>query len=116
MKPESSIVPFSRLTECLLLLLAMVGLVGINGLFLTQFYYNPDAMLSAWRDPIAGVFIVEAFLLMFLAAWLVRRLQIRNPGWIWFIILSLLGTLLFSVCLYLYLASRRARQLAAVQG
>lgn len=116
MKHTRHLVPFSRFTECLLLILAMVGLVGINGLFLTHFYHHPDAMLSAWRDPIAGVFILEAFILMFLGAWLVRRQEIRNPGWIWFIILSLLGTLLFSVCLYLYLASRRARQAAVTKA
>jgi len=51
---------------------------------------------------VALVFIIEAFLLMFLFAWVIRYLGFRSPGWLAFIIMSLLGSMVFSVPAFLF--------------
>lgn len=53
-------------------------------------------MWAALRDPVGGVFILEPVFLMFLVAWLLARFR-RKPGALLFIILSLVGSLAFSM-------------------
>ena len=55
------------------------------------------------------LFITEAFLLMLFFAWLIRHLGFRSPGWLAFLIMSLVGSMVFSVPAFLYLVSRKAR-------
>ncbi len=101
--------PFTQTQERLLLGLAAFGLLVPNGFFLYYSLIAPTALHAALTNPVALVFITEAFLLMFLFAWLIHRLGFRSPGWLAFIIMSLVGSMVFSVPAFLYLASRRAR-------
>jgi hypothetical protein len=101
--------PFSRGQEKALLALAIFGLIVPNGVFLYFSFIHATALHEALNNPIALVFMTEAFLLMLLFAWLIRQLGFHSPGWLVFLIMSLVGSLVFSVPAFLYLASRRAR-------
>ena len=102
--------PFTTAQETILLALAVFGLTVPNGFFLYYSLAAPAALHAARSNPVALVFITEAFLLMFLCAWVIRHLGFRSPGWIAFIVMSLLGSMVFSVPAFLYLASRNARK------
>ncbi len=102
--------PFTPTQEKLLLALAVFGLIVPNGFFLYYSLVAPAALDAALSNPVALVFITEAFLLMFLFSWVIRRLGFRSPGWLGFIVMSLLGSMVFSVPAFLYLASRNTRK------
>lgn len=102
--------PFTNAKEKLLLALAVSGLIVPNGIFIYYSLAAPALLHDALTNPVALVFIAEAFLLMFLFAWVIHRQGLRSPGWLAFIVLSLLGSLAFSVPAFLYLASRRSRR------
>src|SRR5687768_9358924 len=102
--------PFTAGQEKLLLALASFGLLVPNGLFLYHALWNPDAVRAALTNPVALVFMTEAFFLMFLFAWLIHRSGNKSPGWKVFILMSLVGSMVFSVPAFLYLVSRNARQ------
>ena len=107
--------PFSRTQESILLALAIFGLIVPNGSFLYYSFVAPATHHAALTNPVALVFITEAFLLMFLFAWLIRHLGFGSPGWLAFIIMSLVGSMVFSVPAFLYLASRKARSALPTQ-
>ena len=88
-----------------LLVLAVFGFIGPNGLFLWYVFTDFAAVQTAQADPVARLFMVEAAILMGLLAWLVHRSSAR-PGWLAFIFMSLIGSLAFSVPAWLWLASR----------
>ena len=107
--------PFTGIQEKLLLALAIFGIIVPNGFFLYCSLVEPAATHALLSNPVGLVFIGEAFLLMFLLAWLIHRLGFRSPGWLAFIIMSLVGSMVFSVPAFLYLASRKARSAPATQ-
>jgi hypothetical protein len=107
--PLKEMKPFSRGQEKALLALAIFGLIVPNGVFLYFSLVDATALYEALNSPIALVFMTEAFLLMLLFAWLIRQLGFHSPGWLVFLIMSLVGSMVFSVPAFLYLASRRAR-------
>ena len=102
--------PFTTAQEKFLLVLAIFGLVGPNGCFLYYSLAAPPVLHAALGNPVALVFIAEAFLLMFLFGWLIHRMGFRSPGWLAFILMSLIGSLAFSVPAFFYFASRHARK------
>lgn len=104
--------PFTPAQEKVLLALAVSGLIVPNGVFLYYALVTPAAVHAALSNPVSLVFITEAFFLMFLFAWVIRHLGFRSPGWRAFIVMSLLGSMVFSVPAFLYLASRNARKTA----
>ena len=107
--------PFTATQEKLLLALAVFGLIVPNGFFLYYLLVAPASLHAALSNPVALVFITEAFLLMFLFAWLIRHLGFCSPGWLAFLIMSLFGSMVFSVPAFLYLASRNARRTPPAQ-
>lgn len=89
--------------------LAIFGLVVPNGIFIWYALTPPVLVEAALRNPIALVFIAEAFFLMFLFAWPIGRLGLRRPGRLAFIAMSLIGSMAFSVPAALWLAGRSKR-------
>lgn len=104
---------FSRNQEIGLLILSLVGLLGPNGLFIWATVAKPELLWAAMSNPVAQVFMVEAFVLMFLFAYLIARQGLRSPGWGAFILMSLIGSMMFSVPAALYFWSRQARKESA---
>ena len=64
---------------------------------------QPAVYDAAMANAIALVFIAEAFLLMFFFAFMIARLGWKRPGWILFIVFTILGSMAFSVPFMLYL-------------
>lgn len=100
--------PFSEIQERFLLTTAIVGFMVPNGLFVYHSLLHPAAFQTALANPVALLFMAEALLLMLLLAWLIHHLGFRSPGWLAFIIMSLVGSMAFSVPAFLFLASRKA--------
>ncbi len=91
----------------MLLLVSLVGFIVPNGVFLWAALTDADAIRAALSNPIAFAFFLEAVLLMGLFAWLIHRSG-RRPGWLAFIVMSLAGSLAFSVPAWIWLNSRRS--------
>jgi len=91
----------SRTESATLAILSAVGLIVPNGIFLYVSATDRMALREALANPISAVFMVEALFLMFLFAWLLSRGGSRKPTGIVFILLSLVGSLAFSVPLTL---------------
>jgi len=89
-----------------LLALALFGLFVPNGIFVFVVVTQPHLLLDALSHPLTVVFMAEALALTGLAAWWLHLRGDPRPGWLGFIALSLLGSLLFSVPLTLYLHAR----------
>ena len=99
--------PRSRLrpADLTLLLVAAFGMIVPNGLFV-YWLLDFDGIAAVADNPLALAFIIDAFMAMGLLAWL---FAVRPPGrfgWPWFVGLSLLGGLGFSIPFYLWLNHR----------
>lgn len=101
---------FTQTQRTILLAIAIFGLVVPNGAFVYLSITSWDLVVAAMTNPIALVFIVEAFALMFFFAWLIHRQGLKAPGWLAFIIMSLVGSMMFSVPACLWLWSRNSPQ------
>lgn len=93
----------------LFLLLSILGFLLINLPFLYFALFEKAVYDAAMSNGVALVFISEAILLMLLIAFLIAKLDLRKPGWLWFIVLSILGSMAFSIPFYLYIYSGKMR-------
>ena len=96
----------TRTQRLALWIFSLIGLVGINGLFLYAVMSTPVSSLGVGINPAALAFIIEAFVLLGLLCFLIRVYELRNPGWVGFLVLSLVGSLAFSVPVSVLLWSR----------
>lgn len=85
------------------LVAAIVGFALVNGAFLYYAFIDHETYEAAMSNGLALVFMGEAFLLMFFFAFLIARLGLKRPGWVFFIAMSLIGSMAFSIPLQLYL-------------
>lgn len=86
-----------RSYRSLLWTVAFVGFFGLNAVFVYYATVYPDVMIAALRNPVSLVFILEAFLMTGLIAGLIAHYGLRKPGWLAFVVLSIVGSLAFSV-------------------
>lgn len=93
----------------LFMVIAIVGFVGVNGTFLWAVLAHPDTLLSAFKNPIAAVFIGEAFLLVGVLAYLLTRWKVSKFHWASFVLLSLIGSILFALPVVLLLSANGQR-------
>ncbi|MEX0681775.1 MAG: hypothetical protein WD097_10380 [Balneolales bacterium] len=107
--------PLNQAQEAALLIIAVFGLIVPNGAFLYYLFIDTSVLVMALSNPVAVVFMSEALVLMVVFAWLIHRLNFQSPGWLAFVIMSLVGSMAFSVPAYLYLISRKIRR-EAVTG
>ncbi len=92
----------------ILLLIALFGLLVPNGIFLYWLLYECDGIASIVQNKLAIAFILDAFLAMGLLAYYFARNPIGRVKWYWFIVLSILGGLGFSIPFYWWLNKRNA--------
>jgi len=85
------------------LLAAIFGFAVVNGAFLYYSLIDRATFDAGMSNGLALVFMGEAFLLMFFFAFLIAKLGLKRPGWVFFIAMSLIGSMAFSVPLQLYL-------------
>jgi hypothetical protein len=91
-----------------LILVAAVGLLGPGGLFLYWLFNDYSSISAALSDRMALAFFVDLLMSTFLLAYLFARKSLGPVKWPWFVLLSLLGTLAFSIPLFIWLNWRRA--------
>lgn len=80
-----------------LILFAAFGMAAVNGAFLWSLFAEGDLLGEAMRNPLAMAFIVEAFALVFLLGWLLRRQGMTRVTILQFFLLSMVGSLAFSL-------------------
>ncbi|WP_309379958.1 hypothetical protein [Cerasicoccus frondis] len=85
------------------LILAILGFCLINGPFLYVALFDRATYDAGMSNGLAQIFMAEAFLLMFFFAFLMAKLGLKKPGWVFFIVMSLLGSMAFSIPLQIYL-------------
>lgn len=109
-KKHMNTLEFGSSERRFLLALAIFGAVVPNGIFVYYFLASPETTKAALTNPISLVFITEAFILMFLFAWLLRKAACRKPSGALFVVMSLLGTMVFSIPAALWMQIRRAKE------
>ena len=88
---------FSQHERFWFVVVGVVGMIGLNGLFVYGLMYRRDAIQEALRNPIALAFILEAFVVMGLVAWVFGRWGRNRLGWGWIVVLCLIGGLAFGI-------------------
>jgi hypothetical protein len=89
-----------------LLVAAILGFLLINCPFLYYALIATEVYAEGMHNGMTLVFIGEAFLLMAFLAFLIAKMGWRKPGWLFFVCMSILGSLAFSIPFQLYLMSR----------
>jgi len=102
-------VEHTRLERLWLIALAVVGFVVVNGAFVYGLVADPDAIHAALSNPVSAAFIGEALLLVCVFAYLLRKWRVARLGPVWFILLSLLGSMAFALPISLLWPRRGAR-------
>jgi hypothetical protein len=76
---------------------AVLGCLGLNGIFLYGTFFQPSMIEAAMSNPLAMAFIVEALVLTGLLAYLLAKWNVTALPWGWFVLLALAGSLAFAV-------------------
>jgi hypothetical protein len=87
--------------------LSMFGFLIPNGVFLYSCSAHPGFLTEALTNPVAAVFIGEAFFLMLLIVWLLGRVGVSRKHRFLFVVASLIGSLACSIPATLYLLRQR---------
>ena len=93
-----------------LLLIAAFGFFVPNGLFIYWLLFENVGLAAILQNHLALGFMLDAFMAMGLLAVYFARRPIGPVGWPWFIVLSLIGGLGFSLPLYLWLNLQGGRE------
>jgi hypothetical protein len=99
----------TRSQKIILWIAAAIGLFGINGLFLYSVFVHPEQIREAQANLYAMAFVLEAFVLLPVLCFLISAAKLKSLGWKSFLVLSLLGSLVFSIPLSVLLWNRKGR-------
>ena len=83
-----------------LLGIAILSLLGPNGVFLYYMFFGQNEYAAAMRNPMALVFMLDAFLATGLMAYYIAKTSLKKNEWLRFVLLSLVGSLGFSLPLF----------------
>jgi hypothetical protein len=87
----------------LLLVIALFGLIVPNGIFIYWLFTEFGSVAEVTNNKLAAAFIIDAFMAMFLLAYRFAAKPVGKIKWYWFIVLSLVGGLGFSLPFYWWL-------------
>jgi hypothetical protein len=90
----------------ILLFIALFGLIVPNGIFIYWLFTEFHGVGEVLQNKLALAFIIDAFLAMFLLAYQFAVKPIGKVRWYWFIALSIIGGLGFSLPFYWWLNKR----------
>ena len=90
-----------------LLLLALLGFVGPNGFFIYWLLFEFHGLGPVLQDKLALGFMLDVLLVLIILGVYFARRPIGRVKWYWFVLLSLLGGLAFSLPLYYWLNRRQ---------
>lgn len=102
-------VEYSARERLFLWSLAVVGFVVLNSVFLYGLFVRPEWIREAQANPVSAVFIGEALVLTGAFAWLLTKWGVSRLHWVWFIVLSLLGSMAFALPIVLLWPGRRGK-------
>ncbi len=91
----------------ILLAVALFGLIVPNNMFLYASLHSPNSCGSFAHNLLASSFMLDAFLAMGVLAYFFAVRPIGPVRWYWFVLLSVLGGMAFSLPLYWWMNSRR---------
>ena len=91
-----------------LLLVALFGFVVPNGFFVYWLLFEFEGLSPVFQDKLALGFILDVLLALIILGVYFARHPIGPVKWGWFVLLSLLGGLGFSLPLYYWLNRRQA--------
>jgi len=91
-----------------LLLIAALGMLVPNGLFMHWMATSFHSFGQFFADELALAFILDLLLATAILSFLFAIKPVGRVRWPWFVVLSLLGGLGFSIPFYLWLNWRRA--------
>jgi len=74
----------------------IAGLFGLNAAFLFG-VAHPEILREALENPVSLAFILEAFVLLGLLAYLLPKWGLVRLHWIWLVVLALIGSLAFAL-------------------
>ena len=97
------------MNSVILLLVSLFGLLVPNALFLYWLVVEYHGIEAVLQDKLALAFILDAFMVLALLAVYFARNPIGRIRWPWFVLLSLLGGLGFSLPFYCWLNRREPR-------
>ena len=89
-----------------LLILSILGFAVINLPFLYIAVFRTEIYDAGLANGLAQVFMAEALLLMVFFSFLIHAIGWKKPGWFSFILMSIVGSMAFSIPLYLYIYSK----------
>ena len=98
---------YTRTERTWLTLIAIFCFSGLNGVFVYTLLWQPATITAALENPVSAVFMVESLLLVGVLAYLFSRWGVSRVHWGWFVFLSLLGGLAFSIPAVLLLRKQR---------
>ena len=90
-----------------LLVVAFIGLIIGDGLFLWWLLYDYRGLGAVLEDRLALGFIIDAALTLAILAVYFARTPPGRYKWPWFVVLSLLGGLCFGLPFYWWMNKRR---------
>lgn len=90
-----------------LLAIALFGLLVPNNLFLYAWLHDPNGCGGMGHNMLASAFMLDAFLAMGVLAYHFAVRPIGPVRWYWFVLLSILGGMAFSIPLYCWLNERK---------
>ena len=91
------LIEYTTRERIVLTMTAVVGLVGLNGVFLYAMTARPELVREALANPVALAFVLEAFVLVGLLAYLLGRWGVARLSWVWFVGLSIIGGIAFAL-------------------
>jgi hypothetical protein len=90
----------------ILLTIALFGLLVPNGLFIYWLLHEYGGLADAMQNKPAVALMIDAFMAVGLLAFYFARQPLGRVRWPWFVVLSLLGGLGFSLPMYFWLNQR----------
>ena len=90
-----------------LLLVALIGLTVPNGFFVYWLFAEFQGLGPVWQDHLALGFILDVLLALILLAVYFARHPIGPVKWYWFVALSFIGGLGFSLPMFYWLNRRK---------
>lgn len=76
---------------------AALGFVALNGVFLYGTFVQPAMLEAAMANPLAMVFVLEALVMTGILAYLLRKWAVTRLPWGWFVLLAVIGSLVFAL-------------------
>ena len=90
-----------------LLVISAFGFIVPNSFLIYWLVAEYRGFGPVWSDHLALAFIIDVFIAMLLLAYWYARHPIGRVKWYWFVVLSILGGLAFSLPLYWWLNEKK---------